>query len=279
MAFRKIESLGSSFEEITPVERDASCTAVELWAQEILWQASAFSPRSLQAEIGFSELTYHCERALAYKLQCNTPPLGTETALKAFIGTGYHMLIAERIEQLFGKTGRYLVETPVSYRGVIGTADLFDTLTGRVIDWKSAGYWKMNSLRKNPEWSYNHLVQLSGYGAALDALGWNVKEICTVFVPRDGNTEDVIALVRPFDRSIADEAIDKIDAIRGLDPATVDPSPGVDCIQCQFYNPGYTGDLSIYCPGSDALALAQEEQRSERSQRLPKNKASRGRER
>lgn len=235
-----------------PAPAPATGGAVETWARELFWQADAMSSRSVQRHIGPSEIGTPCDRQLAYKLQGASPLQPGGGSLAAIAGTGVHGWIANRIETLYDGTSRYLVETRGEYRGVKGTIDLFDRLTHRVVDWKTKeDAAAIRRIRREPDpWTPSWIVQTAIYGAAMEAAGEPVEEVAIVLVPRSGKIDDIFALVRPFDRGIADAAIDRMLALAETAPEDATVHTSGLCYSCPFYRNARLGiDLPTGCPG------------------------------
>nr|WP_237418441.1 PD-(D/E)XK nuclease family protein [Actinomadura rayongensis] len=145
-----------------------------------------------------------------------------------------------------GGAGRFLVEHRVSYRGVSGTADLYDRRERLAVDWKTTKKAKIRALRRSGAAPRNYVTQLQTYGAGLAAAGESPERVALVWLPVDGTLSDVHAWVTPYDRAVADAAIDRLESLRGLTPAAVAASPSRLCEWCDWYQPG-GGDG---CPGA-----------------------------
>lgn len=209
-----------------------------------------YAPRAQQRALGFSELGYSCERRSAYRM-ADTPPVNHRDPLASIIGTGFHHVMAATFGQLAPLFGsRFLVETPVEYRGIPGTCDLYDRDLKTVVDWKTSTVERIRRTRVEGV-KGNHRVQVHGYGAGLSAVGEDVRRVALIYVPRDGDLDDLYVHRERFDESIVDVAIDRMETLRGKDPATVKPLPDNMCGWCNYYLPRST-DLSVGCPGGTA---------------------------
>jgi hypothetical protein len=207
-------------------------TQAATWAREIFWAADSLSARTVQKHIGPSEVGDPCDRAVASKVQ-GTPPTRYSPGgnMASISGTGIHAWISDRISTLFGGTNRYLIETGVEYRGVSGTADLFDRREHRVIDWKTKSRDAARRFKAKPEWLPSWIVQTNIYGAGMVARGEHVEEVGIIIVPREGNIDEISALVRPFEMSVADRAIDRLERLRTVDPESL---PACALPYCEF---------------------------------------------
>lgn len=212
--------------------------------------------RSTQVSLGSSEAGHPCDRRLSYKLRLAEPTdrLGRRTAatnfrdpLRALVGSGVHSALADIFERLDGGSGRFLVESKVDYRGIPGTADLFDRWSGTVIDWKTTLKSRVSRVRsEGPRPQYVTQVQL--YAAALAARGEAVRSVALAFIPVDGELAGMYVWRSPFDVRIADAAVDRLDRLRGTAPERVKARPDELCPWCSHYLKGST-DLSVGCPG------------------------------
>ncbi|WP_242884039.1 PD-(D/E)XK nuclease family protein [Actinomadura litoris] len=206
------------------------------WVAELIYQSSITTARSLSRKVGPSGLGNACSKAVAYgahgvpRLNFGTDPWA------AIVGTAVHEWMAELFRTLDTGAGRYLVETKTSYRDVSGTADLYDRRTATVIDWKTTRKSKIRTIQKTAP-PPNHVTQIHTYGAGLEAGGESPERVALVFLPVDGTLNDVHAWVAPYDRSIADAAIDRYEGLRAAPLEAAAPSPSRLCEWCNWYRP------------------------------------------
>lgn len=215
-----------------------------------IWTASATSSRSMQAEVGFSELGTACPRRLAYRLR-GAAPVSHADPLRSVVGTGGHLILAEFYRRIDAGTGRYLVEEPVWYRGVPGTADLFDRRRKVVIDWKFKALAKVRRARREGP-SSDYRIQVHGYGTALRARGEDVTHVAIAYIPVDGDLADIYIWIEPLDPSIVDAAISAL-ASMAVDPVTAPASPSPLCGWCPHHNPSLTQPTQTACPGKNEI--------------------------
>jgi hypothetical protein len=206
--------------------------------------------RSLQTTIGPSDVGQPCARRLAYKV-VGARPVNFRDPLTAMFGTGMHEVIAEGIDRLEGMTNRYLIEHRVSYRGIAGSVDIYDRFTKRTTDWKTAAKARIRQYQRDgvPK---DYLTQLNIYAQGLIEQGEQVDVIALTFIPRDGKLTDIWSWAESPNKSLADEAIDRFEAIRArallVGPAEVEATPTVFCGWCPFHRKNAT-DLTVACPG------------------------------
>lgn len=219
--------------------------------RELVYTGATTSERSLQSAVGISEIGGGCERQLAYKI-AGAPPVNVEPdPLPSIVGTGFHL----HMEKIFSRLDRrrWLVETPVTYRGIPGTCDLYDRRRRLVIDWKSTSKSKLRRLRSDgpPEQAQ---VQIQIYGAALRTLGEDPQRLALAYVPRDGSLDDLWVWSTTPDQGLVDHWVGRFEALvdlhaAGADPSQVDALPSRLCGWCAHYNPTST-DLARGCPGA-----------------------------
>jgi hypothetical protein len=230
-------------EPVEPVEEDPFTQALV----SLIELGMVTSPRSVQHGIGMSQIGHACDRRIAYQVS-DTPKTNFGDPLKLLVGIGVHLALKEVFARLDGGSHRFLVEESVAYRDIPGSFDLFDRWTKTVIDWKTTTKARLSQYRKEgPPRSY--LVQAQGYAAALRIRGEDVRQIAIVFLPVDGALSAIWAYRAGVDPSIADDAIDHVEALRAKDPALTPSTPDRLCPWCDHYQPGST-NLEIGCPGS-----------------------------
>lgn len=227
-------------------EPDADSAALSATVASLISLADSTEHRSLQSEIGASEIGWSCPRRAAYKLS-GTPAVNRPDPLRAIVGTGLHLWLEHAFARLDGGSGRFVVEQYLSYHGIPGKADCYDRFLHVVLDWKSSTLKKIGDLKRHgiPE---GHLIQANLYAAALIDAGEDVRKLAIVFIPIDGTLDQIWSFTATPDRTIADRAVARVDALRGKDPADVPARPDRLCGWCAAYSPTST-NLSIACPG------------------------------
>ena len=180
---------------------------------EIIRYENKHHPRSLQKELGPSEIGHPCSRKLVLHIidapECNPgfDPLPSE------IGIAYHARMERHLLATNIRLGRerYIAEQRVtSWHGgeggagdLVGSADCYDTDTHTVLDWKILGNTSMDDMRLHgPKTSYRRQVQL--YGRAYELLGYPVKSVAIVAIPKSGTTYGIKAYPYAYDPTVAD---------------------------------------------------------------------------
>jgi hypothetical protein len=220
------------------------------------------SHRSLQRRIGPSEVGTPCLRRLAYKLHDEPEPNASADSWLATVGTAVHAWLAEALQkqnQLLGRE-RWLVEQRVQIRmNLSGSTDAYDTDTDTVIDWKVVGPTRLKEYKANgPGLQYRSQGHL--YGAGWENAGRTPKTVAIVFLPRNAPLNNLHVWSEPYDRTVAQAALDRLDAVTALlgvtEPektghagwAQIPATGGHACLYCPFYRAG-SQDLATGCPG------------------------------
>ena len=162
--------------------------------EDVVFDSIVNQPRSLQRNIGPSEIGTDCVRCLSRKLiGMEKMPIESISGLPwlPFIGTAVHAQLEEMFQAANEKLDevRWLVEArlPIGAIGdmnISGSCDLFDKETGTVIDHKVVGATKLKSLpKKGPGNTYRVQAHLYGYGWT--KLGFDVNEVAIKFYPRN----------------------------------------------------------------------------------------------
>lgn len=218
--------------------------------RELIYTGATTSERDLQTAVGMSEIGGDCERQLAYKI-AETPPVNvTNDPMPSIMGTGFHLHVQRMIERLDRR--RYLVETPVTYKGIPGTVDLYDRRRRIVIDWKSTSKAKLRRLRTDGP-PQRAQVQIQIYGAALKLLGEDPARLALAYVPRDGTLDDLWVWSTTPDQAVVDQWVSRFEGLaemvaKGYGPGDINAKPSRLCSWCDHYSPT-SNDLSRGCPG------------------------------
>jgi hypothetical protein len=123
---------------------------------------------------------------------------------------------------------RYLVEPEIeiaTVRGhrIAGHVDVFDIDSGTVIDWKIVGKSMLAKYRKNGP-SQQYRVQAQLYGRGLARMGYVVRNVMVVFLPREeelsideiGRATGSYVWSQTFDDSIAEQALSRLAGLLDL---------------------------------------------------------------
>jgi hypothetical protein len=154
---------------------------------------------------------------------------------------------------------RYYVETRVNVgllngTDISGSCDVYDRVTGTVIDWKSCGPTMLRKYVKHgPGDAYRKQAHL--YGRGWQRKGLNVRHVMIIFLPRQGELlRDSYTWHEPYDVHTAIDALERatgIDiTIQALGDQAFQHLPTADayCTHCPFFLARST-DLTQGCPG------------------------------
>ena len=224
--------------------------------KELIIQAGTWSPRSKQVVIGPSEMGHECTRRLAYKLLDWDKPNDTgSSSWAAQVGTAIHTYLAE----VFAKIEGYEVEQRVNIRGNLsGTVDLYDSVRGIVIDWKTVGFNQLKERRSDGA-THQQKVQIQLYGYGKAQAGATVNKVGLVYLPTSGALDDLHVELFDYDESVALKALSRIDDLYTLlstvdveaNPLMWDVIPAQAsrlCNWCPYFMP-YSKDSSKGCAG------------------------------
>jgi hypothetical protein len=176
------------------------------------------------------------------------------------VGTAVHASLAAAYERADNNSGRYLVEHRVSMttpQGIVvsGSLDIYDRLTGVVVDWKLPGSSSRKKYARNgPPKGYRIQAHLYAYG--LELAGESPKRVANIYLPPEGRLDDAVAWSEPYDRRIAQTALKRLENIIvtvGGDARNIKSIPKtvtVLCRWCSFYMPN-SPDTIVGCQGGD----------------------------
>ena len=222
-------------------------------------------PRSKQVHLGPSEIGEPCDRKLALKLIGAAEVNASTDKWAASIGTAVHSMLELCMRHANDKLGRvrFITEQRVvatNGQGGTGSVDCFDLDTGTVIDWKVPGPTRLAHYKKHgPSLVYQRQVQVYGEGYA--QLGFDVKKVGILFLPRVGVLAGSYLWREPFDPAVAEDVFARRDGLLALVEALrldlvldnvqhIQPSPGPDCNFCPFYSP--KPKTPVQCAGPKA---------------------------
>lgn len=224
-------------------------------------------PRSQQVALGPSEVGHPCARRIGYQfLEYDENP--GEPAWKPTVGTAVHAWLEEQMtvdnvrqHQALDQLTRWVVEATVDAgvlggRPLLGHCDLFDRVTGTVVDWKCVGPTQLRKYKVHgPGGQYR--AQAHIYGKGWVRRGQHVERVAVMFLPRNGELRESVYWSEPYDQAIADTAIQRAQGIYETTAAMGDaalsllPTADAFCSRCPFFRSRST-DLTVGCPGDAA---------------------------
>ena len=223
---------------------------------QMIHDAGVWTPRARQVAIGPSEMGHECTRRLAYKLlDWDQVNVSQSSNWASQVGSAIHAHLAE----IFRKKEGFEVEQKVTIRGQLaGTVDLFDTVRGIVMDWKTTGYTKLQEYRKSGA-TAQHITQVQLYGYGKAQSGAKVNKVALVYLPTSGSLDEMHLELHDYDEKVALEALARVDDITALlaqldvesNPAMWDVIPKVasrNCNWCPYFLP-YSTETAKGCAG------------------------------
>lgn len=219
-------------------------------------------PRSQQQMIGASELGMVCQRKLAFKLSGIAGNPETP-AWRPTVGTALHTWAEAAVQAENKRLGwdRWLTEMPIVVghidgEPVPGHGDLYDLLTGTVVDWKFPGVTTIRNARRAGHPGQQYEVQAHLYGKGYRMLGLKVTTVAVYFLPAAGELSEGYFWSAPFDESIADRYLARAAGVKtvaahlGWDNAIAAMPMSADhCAHCPWWEPG--AERRDRCPGAD----------------------------
>lgn len=212
------------------------------------------APRSLQKAIGPSGVGTPCDRRLALDLLGATTHNTGQDKWASTVGTAVHAWLADAFTadnaQLAGQglAPRWLVEQRVTIRtGLSGSCDLYDLWTHTAVDWKNLGVGSLRKYRTANDPGQQYRWQLHLYGRGWANAGLPVRTVMLVGLPRSGQLRDTWTWDEPYDPTVAQQALDRMDGLLvAMNAADVDTHPErmralsrdtSMCDWCPFYTP------------------------------------------
>lgn len=216
------------------------------------------TPRHQQVELGPSEVGHPCMRKMAYGLmdvvRCNPE----YDPLPSIIGTATHTWMESACALANEQLGRerWIAEKTVDVTpGLFGHADVYDTDTRTVIDWKFPGNNTFQKYVKDPGIVYKAQVQMYGMGFA--KLGYPVETVAIAFLPRGGTLRSMHLYKEAYDPEKAMVSLRRREAVMlmlndfrpEIDPDRYQwfPATPYDCIWCPWWTPNPRSPLQ--CKG------------------------------
>lgn len=206
--------------------------------RDVLIDYEANRPRSMQKELGPSELGTPCQQQIARKLAGAPRRPVTEPTWAPFQGTAVHASMEQVVAHWNTQLGRerWLAEDrlvvdpgPGHYPAIEGNGDAFDTDHAMVVDWKHVGTTALNKLRtakrlgKPPkeQVSQEYRIQAHLYGLGHQNKGRDVRHVRLVLLARSWKYDDSDEWTEAYDERIALWAIqrywDVVDQVAELD--------------------------------------------------------------
>lgn len=220
---------------------------------DIITWAERRRPRSVQVELGPSDLGADCDRRIGYKMAGLPAATNGGDPWVTFVGSAIHSRLQESIDAWSAfhcESGRFLTETSAPLDDFIKShPDLLDVDKKMVIDHKSAGtdilkkYSTGDPMKEFP----GYIIQVQLYGLAFELAGYEIDKVALAFYPRSGWLKSMHTWVAPYDRNLALAAYQ-----RPYDIADTLTRLGVvDNPQAWASVPAVAGNQCGFCPWFD----------------------------
>jgi hypothetical protein len=167
-------------------------------------------PRSMQREVGPSDLGDPCDHCLAAKLAgWQKRP---EVAWLPYIGTAVHAQLAEAFHGEDWASEQHLAIGKVAGTWIKGTADLIHWPTRTVIDFKVVGKTTLDAARRGKvSEQYRNQVHLYGHG-------FRASHVAIAFLPRNEiSLNTMVYWTEPYDATVARSALQRAESLVGVD--------------------------------------------------------------
>jgi len=196
----------------------------------LLLLADQQRPRTQQQGIGMSDLG-SCRKRTGYKL-AGTLPVNPVGSVQAVMGSAIHDMVASILNSI-AEPGD-LVEYEVTFAGIPGHVDRYESATHTVVDTKTtSSRWLEHIKLHGPD--DGQVWQISGYAAALIKAGYPVRTLQLDFLARD--TGEEYTWSKPFDTRDVADALRWLKGVRDSDldmlPRDYEPD-SVFCRGCPF---------------------------------------------
>lgn len=224
--------------------------------REVLIDYDLSQPRTIQKELGPSELGGKCIAQIARKLAgAPTQPV-REPMWAPWQGGAVHTKMEDVLAFWNKRLGRerFLAEQTLQIDAdIIGHGDAYDTDTNTVIDWKYVGVTALKELRsalynKLPsaeQMKQTYRIQTHIYGWGYEQLGYDVKWVRVVLLARSWKFDDSAEWTEAYDKDLVDWAIKRYDSIKEMlkmlnieqSPeaiSLVPRTPGSECAWCDY---------------------------------------------
>jgi hypothetical protein len=227
---------------------------------DIIAERSTNAPRSLQKELGISDISHPCNRRLAMGIlgiPRSNPPYDP---LPSIVGTAVHAWLDDAAGYANNQLGRirWLRETRVNITNdLAGNSDLFDCDTGSVVDHKVLGATSFKKNKKNLAANYRRQIQIYGYG--FEKQGHTVNYVGALLIPKSGMLTDAYLHLEPYNRAIVEELLENrvkvislindLDVENNLHLLEIFEKQGPGCMFCKWFSPKPQGPLE--CEGVD----------------------------
>lgn len=223
-------------------------------------------PRSRQAELGMSELG-GCRRRAGYRL-AGQAPTNEGGSVQAVMGTAIHAAVEQVFHDMQAAgliPADDLVEHEVSFAGVLGHFDRYESATETLYDTKTTNEnWLKHIVLHGAD--TQHIWQGHLYAAALRRTGRKVRRIVIDYIARDTGNDHQVTM--PFEVQHVRDALAWLEAVRAVDVEMLNRDYAPDtafCEHCPFRDTCWAGAITdrsplsvLYVEDPDARRWAQQ---------------------
>lgn len=202
---------------------------------ELLLEWDKRRARSRQTELGMSELG-GCRRRAGYRL-AGTEPTNEGGSVQAVMGTAIHAAVEQVFHDMQAAgliPAEDLVEHEVSFAGVLGHFDRYESATQTLYDTKTTNEnWLKHIVLHGAD--QQHIWQGHLYAAALMRTGRKVRRIVIDYIARDTGNDHQVTM--PFEIRHVRDALAWLDNVRSVDVEMLNRDYAPDtafCGHCPF---------------------------------------------
>ena len=218
---------------------------------DVVERFSAIHPRTLQRDLGPSEVGEPCARQLAYKLMDGPEnPDRRIDPWPSFLGIAAHARLSDALDWAESqRPGTWLTERRVSIPGVRdggrGTSDALYLPTMTVVDWKVLGDTTFRELQASGiQGNRKYRTQGHVYGLGWAAAGYPIAHVALGIFGRSKPLLSMFVTSEPFDPAYAARELARVRDVRKVvewlrsqgssDVTVVPPTPGKGCYYCPY---------------------------------------------
>ena len=179
---------------------------------DVIQWASNNSARSRQVALGVSEVGAECDLRLAYKMAAVPDTGNNPDPWPSIVGTAVHTWLQQAIEDFehVHSTKRWLCEMKVVPSPLVqGHTDLYDQQKFAVLDFKIPSPDNLKKMKLDGP-SLQYMIQVQLYGLGHVNAGRRVDRVGIVALGRSGWLKDLWVHTVPFDREVAENALQRI---------------------------------------------------------------------
>lgn len=179
---------------------------------EIVHWAYRNAGRSLQTELGCSEVGNECDRRIGYKMAGIPEANRYSDPWPAVVGTSIHswMEMAVNNYSQAHSLKKWVTELEVHPSPVVkGHTDLYDRERFAVLDWKFPSPANLKIMKEETP-SVQYMTQVQLYGLGHVRAGRRVERVGIIAAGRQGWLKDMYVHTVPYDQAVAEAALQRV---------------------------------------------------------------------